>query len=199
MDDKLQVLRQRVREASANPSFIHYTWFVKWHLELVEKIANELLEHYPEADQQLVEVMVWMHDYGKILDFDNQYQTTTSEGLKLLQDIGFDDELANRAIEYISILDKKLELDIRQQPIEVQIVSSADGCSHLVGPFMDLWWYENSSKPFEELMEDNLRKANKDWTRKIVLPEAQKAFEPYNQVLRVQSGEVPDRFIQQPE
>ena len=196
MNEKINAFKSHVREIAANPEFVHHKWFVKWHLELVERIAKELLEHYPQADQDLVEVMAWLHDYGKILDFDNQYERKLLDaGRDKLLELGFEQDFANKAADYIEWMDKKLEVDLHEAPIEVQIVSSADGCSHLVGPFMYMWWYENADKPFEELMQGNKGKAEKDWTRKIVLPEARQAFESYHQATIAQNGGVPDRFI----
>lgn len=200
MRDKIEAFKEHVREVSANPEFVHHKWFAKWHLEIVERIALELYDHYPETDRDLIEVMVWLHDYGKILDFDHEYEATLTEGPKILAKLGFPDDFAQKAVGYIEILDKKLELDLHEAPLEVQIVSSADGCSHLVGPFMHIFWHEATDKTFtgktfEQLMEGNLRKARKDWDRKIVLPEARAAFESRHQILCEQSGELPAKFL----
>lgn len=195
MQDKIDSFKRHVIEASSNPDFVHHKWFVKWHLEIVERIAEELLEAYPSADKDLVRVMVWLHDYGKILDFDNQYQMTLSEGPKILEQIGFDKAFAERAVKNIEILDRKMVEELSQAPLEVQIVSSADGCSHMVGPFMYLWWHENADKSFEDLMVDNRFKVSKDWNRKIVLPEAREAFRKYYDVTLQQTGELPEKFL----
>lgn len=195
MQDKILELKAQVSEAAANPDFVHHRWFVKWHLEIVEKIAFELLEFYPNADKDLVEVMAWMHDYGKILDFDNQYQTTLTKGKELLRNQGFTEDFVNTVIDNIELLDNKMNVDLHNAPIEVQIVSSADGCSHMVGPFMSVWWLENANKSFEELMMDNKKKLDKDWNRKIVLPEARKAFEDRYKYIQEQSGNLPEKFL----
>ncbi|HEY1835717.1 MAG TPA: HD domain-containing protein [Candidatus Saccharimonadales bacterium] len=200
MLDKIVALRQHVREAAANPDFVHHKWFVKWHLEIVEKIAAELCEHYTQADRELVEVMVWLHDYGNILDIDNRREKTLSEGPKILAQLGFPAEFAQKAVSYIETMDKKLELDLRQAPVEVQIVSSADGCSHMVGPFLKIFWNEATDKTFagktfEELMQLDRRKIDKDWNRKIVLPEARQVFEQRYRFLLEQSGELPAKFL----
>jgi hypothetical protein len=196
MKELIRTFKNHVKEASVATDFVHNKWFVQWHLEIVEAISFELLEYYPEADKYLVEVMVWLHDYGKIIDFDNQYQATQTLGRKKLIEIGFDREFVDVAISNIDILDKKMTVDISQSPIEVQIVSSADGCSHMVGPFMQLWWYENHEKQYEDLMEDNLKKVEKDWNRKIVLPEARNAFTSRYRHLLEQSGKLPSKYIE---
>ncbi|MFZ2513075.1 MAG: HD domain-containing protein [Candidatus Saccharimonadales bacterium] len=179
-----------MREVSANPGFVHHEWFVRWHLEIVERIAFELCEKYPAADKELVEVMVWLHDYGKALDFENQYALTVSAGRAKLTEIGFTRDFVERAVSGIETMDKKMELDLRTAPLEVQIVASADGCSHMVGPFLSLYWREHPELSTEELLAANRAKLEKDWTRKITLPEARAAFVLRHDFLVAQSGEL---------
>lgn len=195
MLDKIVAFRELVKDAASNPEFVHHKWFVRWHLEIVEKIASELCEHYTDADRELVEVLVWLHDYGKIVDFDHEYSATLTEGPKALASVGFPADFAQKAVSYIETLDKKLEIDLHQAPIEVQIVSSADGCSHMVGPFLQLYWYEHADKPYHELMISNRAKLDKDWNRKIVLPEARQAFEGRYKFLVELTGTLPARYV----
>ena len=195
MQEKIKAFKEHVKEASANPQFIHHEWFVRWHLEIVEKIAHELLQKYPEADRDVVSVMVWLHDYGKILDFDNQYEKTISSGMTKLTEIGFTQYFARRAVDYVAHMDRKMEVDLHEAPIEVQIVASADGLSHMIGPFMSCWWKEQSARSVEQLMDDNRKKIAKDWERKITLPEARAAAESRRAYLLEMSGDIPDRIV----
>ncbi len=195
MNDKIVVFKAEVKKAADNPEFVHHKWFVKYHLEIVDRIAKGLLEFYPEADVDLVEVLVWLHDYGKILDFDHQDEVVLTAGRKKLNFLGFKQDFVDQAIKYAELMDKSEEIDLKQAPIEVQIVSSADGCAHMIGPFMSVWWQENSGKTLEELMADNKRKINKDWHKKITLPEARQAFEQRYNFITEQSGDFPDSYF----
>jgi hypothetical protein len=200
MQDNISAFKQHVRDISANPNFVHHKWFVKWHLEVVERIAHDLLAHYPAANADMVEVMVWLHDYGKIIDYDDQYATTLTAGKQKLSELGFPADFVDTVVANIDMLDKKLEIDLYNAPVEVQIVSSADGCSHMAGPFMYLFWHEATdgtftNKTLDELMQLNIKKAEKDWNYKIVLPEARAAFQARYNLLLEQSGRLPAKFL----
>jgi hypothetical protein len=47
----------------------------------------------------------------------------------------------------------------------------------------------------EELMESNIRKLEKDWNRKIVLPEVKKELQVQYDFLRQSFGEIPERIL----
>ena len=155
----------------------------------------ELTDAYTEADRNFILVLVWLHDYGKLIDRDREHELTLTEGRRALIEIGFTPEFSDKAVEYIRLLDNSRTIDLTGAPIEVRIVSSADGCAHFAGPFYQIWLWENSERPLHELMKENRRKAEKDWTRKIVLPEARAAFEGRYRIVCEQNGNLPNNYI----
>jgi len=176
MDELLDKLRVFVTEKASNPNFVHHKWFVKWHLEIVETLSKDLRKYYPEADEATVIALGWMHDYGKIVDFDHQYDPRyVEEGRQAMLQLGFDEAFATNIAESIKIFDKKDHLE--REAIEIRIVSSADACSHLIGPWISLYWHENPQKSFEELMKGNVEKFGGEWDLKVTIPEAKNAYQ----------------------
>jgi hypothetical protein len=109
--------------------------------------------------------------------------------------VGFAPDFVERAVLGIETMDKKMEIDLREVPLEVQIVASADGCSHMVGPFLSLYWREHPELSTEELLAANKAKLEKDWNRKITLPEARAAFAARHEFLLEPTGKPPDSFL----
>jgi uncharacterized protein YcfL len=192
-DKLLNVLKQAVSTQSANTNFVHHKWFVKYHLEIVEKIASELCEKYAEADRFKVMVLAWLHDYEKIIDFDNQYNTELEATKQLMQQIGFENEFIVQMANDLNVYNAKENLSAAS--IEIQIVSSSDAASHAVGPFMCLYWYENPGMTVEELMAANIRKISVDWEKKITLPEVKEAFSGYRDFNLQVAGQLPENYL----
>jgi hypothetical protein len=189
----LENLKLAVIERSAAKNFVHHKWFVKYHLEIVEKIALELCEKYPEADTFKVLVLAWLHDYEKIIDFDNQYNTELQATIELMRQLGFEAKFIEQMAADLNTYNAKENL--AATPIEIQIVSSSDAASHSVGPFMCLYWYENPEFSVEQLMEANIRKISVDWEKKITLPEVKEAFSKFREFNLQVAGQLPDRYL----
>jgi hypothetical protein len=173
-----QHILDRVRDAisalAQDAAFKHHKWYVKHHLLVVEEISLALCKIHPEADRDLVFLLVWMHDYGKIT---NQSSTASIiNGERFLIDRGVNRDQAKQVINSIAIIDRKDIQELTAAAIEIQIVSSADGAAHMVGPFFSIYWWENSDVSIAELQSRNLRKLKTDWERKIVLPAVKRAF-----------------------
>lgn len=191
--ERIKQFKRVVIQAATNPAFVHHEWFNKYHLEIVERIALEICPLYPRADKTLVFLLVWFHDYGKIIDADHEHESTHLSGKKKLSEIGFPLGLIRRVVRYTTIFDKKI--DIKNAPIEIQIVSSADGAAHLIGPFFAIYWKEQSNRACEDLLKENKRKAHLDWNKKIVLPEVKKAFQSRYKLTLEHFGKFPKKYL----
>ncbi len=171
----LAKFRAHVIDVSCNPAFEHSAWYVEYHLKIVSAIAEDCLQNHPSADGDLVRTLVWLHDYGKALAGPESTEVTLREGRRKLLEVGFDQDFVDVVISAMRLVDDH-DGDLTSAPIEVQIVSSADGCSHLIGPFMFLYWYENPNQPIQALLSENLRKLTVDWEDKVTLPYLRRRF-----------------------
>lgn len=195
INDLIKKFKQHVIQECKNPAFKHHKWFVKYHLEIVEQIALELCEKYECADKKLVEILVWLHDYGKILDSENQHEKTLTKGKEKLLELGFQGDYIEKLLSYIKLIDNYEEVDLEKAPVEAKIVASADAASHLAGPFYYYWVHENPDRSVEDLMKSSIDKATEEWDKKIVLPEVKEAFKQRQEVFLEQCGDIPDKFL----
>ncbi len=194
MQNEINKFKNIVIENFSRKDFKYHEWMVEYHLKIVERIAMELCDIYREADREVVQALVWFHDFGKPLDEENERNITRIEGPKVMLECGFIQEFINKVVECWELMEKKNEIDIRTTPIETQIVSSADGASHLTGVFYSSYFNEDGDDFITT--QNNLReKIEKDWNRKIVLPEVQKAFEGRYLKAKEMLGKFPDKFL----
>ncbi|HCC22944.1 TPA: hypothetical protein DF272_02085 [Candidatus Falkowbacteria bacterium] len=188
MKEHINQFIAEVTKAARNPRFKHHSWYVDYHLKIVEKIAISLCRKYPAANRSVVLLLVWLHDYGKMVDYEHQHEATITFGREKLAKIGFKPAMIDQALEYVKIIDNHGRGDLAQAPIEVKIVSSADGAAHLIGPFYAVYWYENPQKSICEIMAGNRKKADMEWKEKIVLPEVKKEFKKRYEFILEQNG-----------
>lgn len=192
--DKVNSLIERVRFFAVDKKFKHYKWYVKYHLEIVERIAFELLPIYKNANKEVVLAIVWLHDLEKILDMRN-FDETETKIREIMSELDFDESFTDIVIDYIKLFEKSTEVDLRNAPIEVKIASSSDGAAHMFGPFNAIWFYENPDKKIDELMLGNISKLNNDWERKIVLDEIKDSLLERRRFTTENYGELPERFL----
>ena len=191
LDEMIEDIKREVIIATSSPSFVHNKWYLKYHLEIVERIALELCDVYQSADKNLILILVWLHDYNKIFNIPDEDEKR--DGVVLMRSLGFSDEIIVKTKSYINIIDSRTDIDFA--PLEVKIVSSADGASHFIGPFFYFWWYENFEISPSKLMKDNYEKALRDWNKKIVLPEVRNSFRNRFELVLEQCGKFPDKYI----
>lgn len=194
MEENILKFKDIVIKNFSREDFKYHDWMVEYHLEIVERIAMELCDIYTDADRDVVRVLAWFHDYGKPFDEENEKAITLSEGPKVMLECGFTQEFIDKVVKYWKLMEQKNEIDIRTAPIETQIISSADGASHLVGLFYPSYFNEDGEN-FTSTQSSLSAKIQKDWERKIVLPEAREAFEDRYIKAKELLGEFPDKFL----
>ncbi|MES2930531.1 MAG: hypothetical protein V4665_02000 [Patescibacteria group bacterium] len=182
-----------VIENCSRKDFRFREWMAEYHLEIVERIALELCDIYTEANRDIVQALVWFHDFGKPIDEENERPITLEEGPKAMRQCGYPQEFIDKIIQYWQLMEKKNEIDIKTTPIEVQIISSADGASHFTGVFYSN--YFGNGHDFNTTQERLKEKIEKDWHKKIALPEVRKAFQARYDRARELYGEFPNKFI----
>lgn len=187
-------LKESVVSAIANPGFMHHRWYEKFHMDIVEQISLEACDLYPDADRGKVFNLLWVHDYEKIVDFSQKDSRELTATRTLLAKVGFNELESDELCEMINIMNKKEDID--RAGIEIQIVSSADGASHLTGPFMDIYWHENPTAGIDEIQQSNRKKIEKDWNLKITIPEIRDAFDQRRIYELEATGILPSRFLQ---
>jgi hypothetical protein len=201
MKEKISALEQYITKLSADEGFIHHKWFIEHHLKIVEQLVNELCDLYPKADRDICLAMVWLHDLGKILTSkklskEEETRLTVAESRKLLAQLGFGESFIQKVVSDLEVFDQSAKHDLSKENIEIQIVSSADGCSHYIGPFMSIYWHENPGVDIATQVYEGGRKAKKDWERKITLPEARRFIEPrIQQIFEHDPARRQQRFI----
>ena len=194
MQKSIEQFKKLVTENFSQKNFRYHQWMVAYHLEIAERIALELCARHPDADRDVVQVLVWFHDFGKPMENEkNEREITLREGPRALLACGFGEVFIEKVVQCWELMEKKSEIDLRTAPIETQIVSSADGASHLVGMFYSSYFgvghdFATTQKRLKEKME-------KDWERKIVLPEVTEAFETRYRKAREMLGEFPETFL----
>lgn len=195
IQEKLNNFKEIVKENSKNENFEFREWFVDDHLKIVERIAMEICDIHKEADRDIVTALVWFHDFGKPIDIQNERQLTKEKGIEAMKNIGFPKDFIDKVFKYWERMEMKNEIDLSQEVIEVQIISTADGASHFVGQFYPSYFGDIPKKSLKETREELKKKIKVDWERKIVIPEVKEAFKDrYLKALEL-LGEYPEKFL----
>ena len=174
MTPSIDDLINKVTENCTREDFEYREWFVSYHLRIVEEVALKLAAAYPEADKDLVRVLAWTHDYSKPLTRDKESEKSSLLPMvrTALSELSFDETYIANVCSRLEEIESKDTRPIEKASIEAQIISSADGAAHLIGPFFYSYFRNDPSESIIVTMQRVMQKANRDWEKKILLPEA---------------------------
>jgi len=101
------------------------------HVMLVEEWALKILEYYPEADELVVLLSVWLHDIGAKNKKNQEIHEIYSEKetRKFLGSLNLDEELIEKVAHCVRT--HRCKEDALPESIEAKILAAADSASHL--------------------------------------------------------------------
>lgn len=190
----LSIFRDIVLKNFSQEKFKYHEWMWEYHLKIVEKIAWELCDIYPNANRDIVWALVWFHDFWKPFDEKREREYTLTEWVDAMRKSGYPENFVAQTVDFWEIMEKKNEINLHDAPIEVKIISSADGASHFVWVFYPSYFNEDWEN-FDSTQERLRKKITKDWERKIVLPEVKKIFQKRYQYAQEMLWIFPDKFL----
>ncbi len=168
MDRKMEKIKELLRwELRKNNRM--YEWNL--HLMIVKKYADRLVEIY-NADREIVELSVWLHDIGKIRYGDiNHHISGAQDAEVILRDHNYTEDVIERVKE--CILSHRCEgKDRMPESIEAKILATANAMSKL--EVIPVFFWEASHEMglgVRESCDWVAEEIERNWNKKILLPE----------------------------
>lgn len=157
--------------------FFYLFWDV--HVKAVIEYSKQMAEKY-DADREAVWLAAILHDIARLTDEEPHDEIGSEKAYKLLLEKGFDEKLAKKVKGIV------LTHRCRKYPpetLEQKIIATADAMAHFIPPFY-LWVGQYVNRKFSELMESNMRKAERDYNEKIFFDDERKMVEEQYEVLK---------------
>lgn len=159
----------------------------KYHILPVVKNAL-LLAKKLNADLEVVEIASYLHDIGRATKKEqfvkrNEHNITGAEETKkILKELGYDEEFIKK-VEHC-VLAHRGRTGPNPETLEAEIIACADAMAHF-DAFLGLFpVFLNSTSSFEEAVNEIEQKMDRNWNKKLTLPEAKEIVRPkYDAIL----------------
>jgi putative nucleotidyltransferase with HDIG domain len=166
-------IKQIIEKEYADLDYFDY----KYHLLPVVEYAAKLAE-ICEVNKEVVELSAWLHDIGRIkFGARNHELTGAAEAERLLKQFGYSAEI----IEQVKhcILAHRGSGSIRPQTMEAKVVAAADALAHfdMFLPLLTAIGKRGKGKDDKILYRWIYEKMERDWNKKILIPEAMEIAE----------------------
>ncbi len=159
----------------------------KYHILPVVEYAL-LLAKRLNADIPVVEISAYLHDIGRakrrreaegerkdFFDNNNHHILGAKETREILEDFGYQKEFINK-VEHC-VLTHRGRKGPAPETLEAEIIACADAMSHF-DTFLDLFdFFLKTTNSFEEAVNKIEEKMDRNWNKKLTLPEAKKLVE----------------------
>lgn len=134
MSDKMKLLAQQAEEVCRNDKTM--AWFLDVHIFKVLQNAEWLCERFPEADQDLVRALVWLHDiiyFTDISKIEEHAGLGAVKAKEMMAAIGIGGPEAEIVFE--SIACHSCKGDKLPTSLEGKILATADAMAHFSPDF----------------------------------------------------------------
>jgi len=146
------------RRAASDPSFKHHEWYIEHHLDYVMAIAHSLKPTAQPDEIEVINHMVWMHDYPKMLGDNDNFELVRDLVAKHKGQ-----EYADELVGFIDDMERIKSPDWNgKTTLFGALMSTADALAHYYGPFWQIYLDENPDTPIAELKKSNAEKLEKD-------------------------------------
>ena len=179
---KTQNIIEKVREIVKKE---HESEDFKYHISVVVKNALKLAE-IKKANKEIVELGALLHDIGRTHGLKpgeiNEHHLKSYEiSKKILQELNYLKDKSEKVLKCI-LSHRGNNDDYPPESLEEKIVANADAMAHF-DSFLDLFKEFIQQEKFDKAIELIESKIDRDWNKKLTLPEARKiSKEKYNAI-----------------
>ena len=175
-DNKKQKVIELAKKIHEKGDFNHHILSVVKNSVLLAKRLN--------ADEEVVEVSAYLHDITRgynTKDDNDHHITGAREAARILKEIGYNPEFIKK-VEHC-ILAHRGRSNLEPETKEAEIVACADAMSHF-DTFLDLVpIFSKDAGSFEAGIISLEEKIERDWNKKLRIPEAKEIVkEKYNAI-----------------
>lgn len=180
----IEKVKQIVEKECADLDYFDY----KYHLLPVVEYAAKLAE-ICDVNKEIVELSAWLHDIGRIkFGARNHELTGAAEAERILKQFGYSDEI----IEQVKhcILAHRGSGSIQPQTMEAKVVATADALAHfdMFLPLLTAIGKRGKAKDDKIIYRWIYEKMERDWNRKILIPEAMEIAEEKHRAIELLLG-----------
>ena len=127
MKSTVDIIQKQIEDLAKETG---YVWFLESHTKKVLEHAKWLCERLPEADREVVELSVWLHDIFYFIDFSRHEEHAVlgaEEASRRLRDLKISEETIAKVADAIRCHSCKEEVPAT---VEAKILATADAMIH---------------------------------------------------------------------
>lgn len=179
MQDKFQIIKNDLAREIKTSEHCD-SWFYKEHVLVVEKLALDLCDLYPNANRDVVTISVWFHDIGRAHGKNKDHDLYGADyARKILSKNGFDQNLIDLVSE--SCRTHSCSENGKPKSLEGRILATADGLSHYHNGFylrILYSWSNGNTGDYCDLKKKLFKKMKRDLDEKIFFDEVREKVLP---------------------